>query len=360
MVCRLPYNLGVGGAMRAGYRYAIRGGYDVAVQIDADGQHDPAYLSALVDQLATSEGGGADLVIGARFAGEGDPYQVSLLRRLAMRLLAGTLSRMAKTRLTDVTSGFRVANRRAIARVRGPLPGRVPRRHRRVDGHRDPGRLHGHPGARPDAGAAGRPGQPDARSAPALYLSRAVVALALALVRRWPGRAHPAEELAVSSTVTLGIIGSAVVLLALFELLRRQRLREKYAVLWFFVALGVLVLAIFPGLLDRPRRPGRRRAARQPAVLPGQPVPAGAHPAAQLRAGPAGGEDPRPGRGGRPAAAGAGAGAAGPGARRLGRVLGLMRAAEGYASDAKRSELDQLVRASERAASVASSSERAS
>jgi hypothetical protein len=53
----------------------------------------------------------------------------------------------------------------------------------------------------------------------------------------------------MSSTVTLGIIGSAVVLLALFELLRRQRLREKYAVLWFLVALGVLAIAIFPGLL---------------------------------------------------------------------------------------------------------------
>jgi hypothetical protein len=53
----------------------------------------------------------------------------------------------------------------------------------------------------------------------------------------------------VKSTVTLGIIGSAVVLVALFELLRRQRLREKYAVIWFFVALGVLAIAIFPGLL---------------------------------------------------------------------------------------------------------------
>src|SRR5688500_16582432 len=98
LVCRLPYNLGVGGAMRAGYRYAIRGGYDVAVQIDADGQHDPTYLPVLLEQLRVGDGGTADLVIGARFAGEGDPYKVSLLRRLAMKLLAGTLSRMARTR----------------------------------------------------------------------------------------------------------------------------------------------------------------------------------------------------------------------------------------------------------------------
>src|SRR5688572_875834 len=68
-VCRLPFNLGVGGAMRTGYRYALRHGYDVAVQIDADGQHNPRYVPALVDRLAD-----ADIVIGARFARDGDPY----------------------------------------------------------------------------------------------------------------------------------------------------------------------------------------------------------------------------------------------------------------------------------------------
>ena len=71
LVARLPYNLGVGGAMRTGYRYARDHGYDVAIQIDADGQHDPRYVPKLVDALDD-----ADLVIGARFAGEGD-YQVA-------------------------------------------------------------------------------------------------------------------------------------------------------------------------------------------------------------------------------------------------------------------------------------------
>ena len=69
-VARLPYNLGVGGAMRTGYRYARDHGYEVAIQVDADGQHDPRYVPKLVDALAE-----ADLVIGARFAGEGD-YRV--------------------------------------------------------------------------------------------------------------------------------------------------------------------------------------------------------------------------------------------------------------------------------------------
>ena len=67
LVCQLPYNLGVGGAMRAGYRYALRHDYDAAVQVDADGQHDPTYLKLLVDGLDA-----ADIVVGARFAGEGE------------------------------------------------------------------------------------------------------------------------------------------------------------------------------------------------------------------------------------------------------------------------------------------------
>lgn len=108
LVCRLAINLGVGGAMRAGFRYALHAGYDVAVQVDADGQHDPRYISALVAELER-----ADVVIGARFAGVGD-YRVGGPRRWAMSTLAPMLSHLAGTRLTDVTSGYRAANRRAL------------------------------------------------------------------------------------------------------------------------------------------------------------------------------------------------------------------------------------------------------
>ncbi|MFD6564231.1 glycosyltransferase family 2 protein [Micromonospora profundi] len=107
-VAKLPYNLGVGGAMRLGYRYARDHDYDVAIQIDADGQHDPRYVPKLVDLLDET-----DLVIGARFAGEGD-YSVRGPRRWAMVMLSGVLSRVARTKLTDTTSGFRAANRRVI------------------------------------------------------------------------------------------------------------------------------------------------------------------------------------------------------------------------------------------------------
>jgi len=108
MVARLPYNLGVGGAMRVGYHYARDAGFDVAIQIDADGQHDPRSASQLIDGLADS-----DIVIGARFAGT-ESYAVRGPRRWAMRVLSAVLSRICRTRLTDTTSGYRAAGRRAI------------------------------------------------------------------------------------------------------------------------------------------------------------------------------------------------------------------------------------------------------
>lgn len=107
-VLTLPYNLGVGGAMRLGYRYAFEQGYDVAVQVDADGQHDPVCVPKLLDALEDSA-----LVIGARFAGEGD-YAVRGPRRWAMTMLSWVLSRLAHTRLSDTTSGFRACNRQLI------------------------------------------------------------------------------------------------------------------------------------------------------------------------------------------------------------------------------------------------------
>lgn len=180
LVCRLPYNLGVGGAMRAGYRYALRHDYDVTVQIDADGQHDPRYLPGLVASLDR-----ADIVIGARFARPDDPYRVRGPRRWAMVLLARTLSALAHTTLTDVTSGYRVANLRATRVFAAHYPAEylgdtveslVIALRTGCTVTQDPvdmrSRTAGTASASPIKAA--------------VYLMRAVVALFLALVRRWP------------------------------------------------------------------------------------------------------------------------------------------------------------------------------
>jgi glycosyltransferase involved in cell wall biosynthesis len=110
VLVQLPVNLGVGGAMRAGFKYARRGGFTHVVQVDADGQHDPRGIATL---LATMQEQRADIVIGARFAGAGT-YQVRGPRRWAMRVLSVVLSRVARTRLTDTTSGFKCCGPRAI------------------------------------------------------------------------------------------------------------------------------------------------------------------------------------------------------------------------------------------------------
>ncbi|KAA9152261.1 glycosyltransferase family 2 protein [Microbacterium lushaniae] len=108
VVLTLPFNLGVGGAMRTGFTYARRHGYGRAIQVDADGQHNPADIARVLDGLDR-----ADISIGARFADVGD-YPVKGPRRWAMVVLAKVVSNVAKTRLTDVTSGFRAANGAAI------------------------------------------------------------------------------------------------------------------------------------------------------------------------------------------------------------------------------------------------------
>lgn len=106
-VMRLPFNLGVGGAMRAAYRYAHDSGYTSVIQVDADGQHDPAEIEHL---MAVQD---VDVVIGARFAGRGD-YAVKGPRRWAMRLLSAVLSRIIRVPIKDPTSGFRLVHERAL------------------------------------------------------------------------------------------------------------------------------------------------------------------------------------------------------------------------------------------------------
>lgn len=114
----LPFNLGIGGAVQTGFRYAWEAGYELAVRLDGDGQHDPGELAALVAPIAA---GNADLVVGSRFVASGG-YRSSAARRVGIRILARIVSRIAGQRLTDTTSGFQACNRRAIAVYATDLP----------------------------------------------------------------------------------------------------------------------------------------------------------------------------------------------------------------------------------------------
>jgi glycosyltransferase involved in cell wall biosynthesis len=104
----LPFNLGVGVAMRSGFRYAKENGFQKVIQFDADLQHHPKYIKEIVSKLNE-----LDVVVGSRFAGNSD-YKVSFARSLAMGLLKNSVTRHIGKRMTDVSSGFRGANKKAI------------------------------------------------------------------------------------------------------------------------------------------------------------------------------------------------------------------------------------------------------
>ncbi|MFB3891861.1 MAG: glycosyltransferase family 2 protein [Phycisphaerae bacterium] len=110
-VVRLPFNLGVGGAMQTGYTYASRHGYEAAVQFDGDGQHCADQIASLVQPVLAGQ---ADLVVGSRLLGE-QAYKFPLARWIGSRLLAGMTRLLTGKRVKDTTSGFRAASRRMIA-----------------------------------------------------------------------------------------------------------------------------------------------------------------------------------------------------------------------------------------------------
>jgi glycosyltransferase involved in cell wall biosynthesis len=117
-VLRLPFNLGIGGAVQTGYRFAFEHGYDVAVQIDGDGQHDATQLPNIVAPVVAGE---ADLCVGSRFTGDG-AYRSSFARRVGIQIFARIVSAIVRQRVTDTTSGFRAVNRKGIALFASDYP----------------------------------------------------------------------------------------------------------------------------------------------------------------------------------------------------------------------------------------------
>ena len=112
-VLRLPFNLGIGGAMQSGYLYALERGYEVAVQVDGDGQHDPRHIHDLLERLEGDPG--LNMVTGSRFlVSGGEGYRSSATRRVGIRVFAGVMSLITGRRVTDPTSGFRMTDRRGI------------------------------------------------------------------------------------------------------------------------------------------------------------------------------------------------------------------------------------------------------
>ncbi|KHE91510.1 MAG: glycosyltransferase family 2 protein [Candidatus Scalindua rubra] len=105
-----PFNMGYGVAIQTGYKYAVRNGYDLVVQIDGDGQHDPKYIKPMIDALLSSE---SDVVIGSRFL-EGGSYDVPVSRKIGIKFFSKIASLITGQKISDSTSGFQALNHRAF------------------------------------------------------------------------------------------------------------------------------------------------------------------------------------------------------------------------------------------------------
>jgi glycosyltransferase involved in cell wall biosynthesis len=117
-VVRLPFNLGIGGAVQTGFRYAFEHGFKLAVRLDGDGQHDASQLPLILEPVLAGE---ADIAVGSRFARTGG-YRSSRSRRFGISILAKTVSLLVGRRVTDPTSGFQALNRHAIALFAADYP----------------------------------------------------------------------------------------------------------------------------------------------------------------------------------------------------------------------------------------------
>jgi glycosyltransferase involved in cell wall biosynthesis len=176
-----PFNIGIGGAMQSGFKYALRNDYDVAAQVDGDGQHKPAHLEDLLAKLHTS-GDEADMVCGSRF--RGDPgYRVPLGRRIGNLIFSVVLTAILRQRITDPTSGFRITNRRGIELFARDYPHDYPEVEAILMMHAHRLRIHEVP-VRMNARGFGRSSIDYPRSA--YYMAKVLLALFIGLFRRRP------------------------------------------------------------------------------------------------------------------------------------------------------------------------------
>src|SRR5215211_7346175 len=137
-VVRLPFNLGIGGAVQTGFRYALAHGFELAVRLDGDGQHEAYELAKVIEPILAGE---ADIVVGSRFAARDGHYKGPLARRVGISMFARVVSLLVGQGVTDTTSGFQALNRRGIALFAADYPHDYPEVEATVMVHRHRLRL---------------------------------------------------------------------------------------------------------------------------------------------------------------------------------------------------------------------------
>ncbi len=189
---RLPFNLGIGGAVQTGFVYAREHGYDFLAQVDADGQHDAAELEQLISAMADEN---VDMVCGSRFLTDDHRYPAPISRRTGIHIFAFVLSRLVGMRISDPTSGFRLYNRRAIELFARDYPHDYPEveavlmlHHHSLNMTEVPVRMYTRGGGTSSIGT----------GKSAYYMVKVLLALFVGLARRRPV-AEPGDRAAVSA-----------------------------------------------------------------------------------------------------------------------------------------------------------------
>jgi len=202
-VIRLPFNVGIGGAMQTGFKYALNNDYDVAVQVDGDGQHKTEYLPELVAALHTE--GQADMVCGSRFL-EDPGYKVPIGRRIGNLIFSVVLTLIVRQRITDPTSGFRMTNRRGIELFARDYPHDYPEVEAilMLNAHRL--RIHEVP-VRMNARGFGRSSIDYPRSA--YYMAKVLLAIFVGLTRRRPVPVDDPPDTPGGESVAPGAVAGA-------------------------------------------------------------------------------------------------------------------------------------------------------
>lgn len=195
-VLKLPFNVGIGGAVQTGFVYAREHGYDFLAQVDGDGQHDSTELGRLVAAMEEEED--VDMVCGSRFLTEDRHYPVPISRRTGIHIFAFLLSRMVRMRVSDPTSGFRLYNRRAIELFARDYPHDYPEveavlilHHHRLRMRETPVRMYVRGGGASSIST----------GKSAYYMTKVLLALFIGLGRRRPA-IEPGRGAAVSAELT--------------------------------------------------------------------------------------------------------------------------------------------------------------
>ncbi len=194
-VVRPAFNLGIGGAVQAGFKFAEENGYDYCVQVDGDGQHDPAEiekLRAVMDADPT-----VDVVVGSRFLSNDHHYPAPISRRTGIHIFAFICSRVIRQSVSDPTSGFRLCNRRAISLFARDYPHDYPEveailmlHYHRLRMRETPVRMFERGGGRSSIGTSGKS---------AYYMIKVLLAILVGLFRRRPV-VEPGDQSPVTAT----------------------------------------------------------------------------------------------------------------------------------------------------------------